>query len=172
MPTAGSSAPDVLARLEAFRHGDLRWKNGRAFSLAYFAGTEAYEVAVEAQKRFSSENALNMDAFPSLRALTSEVVETVCGLLGGDDETVGVYTSGGTESILTAVKGAKEWGRLRGVHRPRMVLPTTAHAAFSKAADYFGVEAVRIPVGADYRADPHSSVGDLLCRHAGDHHVH
>ena len=146
----------MLARLEAFRHGDLRWKNGRAFSLAYFAGTEAYEVAVEAQKRFSSENALNMDAFPSLRALTSEVVETVCGLLGGDDETVGVYTSGGTESILTAVKGAKEWGRLRGVHRPRMVLPTTAHAAFSKAADYFGVEAVRIPVGADYRADPHA----------------
>ncbi len=156
MPAMGSPPAEVLGRLEEFRRGDLRWKDGRAFSLAYFAGDEAYELAVEAQKRFASENALNMDAFPSLRALTAEVVGTVCGLLGGDDETVGVYTSGGTESILTAVKGAKEWGRKRGVHRPRMVLPTTAHAAFSKAADYFDVEAIRIPVGVDYRADPHA----------------
>ena len=156
MPATGSPPSDVLGRLEEFRRGDLRWKDGRAFSLAYFAGDEAYELAVEAQKRFASENALNMDAFPSLRALTSAVVGTVCGLLGGDDETVGVYTSGGTESILTAVKGAKEWGRSRGVHRPRMVLPTTAHAAFSKAADYFDVEAIRVPVGPDFRADPHA----------------
>ena len=156
MPATGSPPSDVLGRLEEFRGGDLRWKDGRAFSLAYFAGDEAYELAVEAQKRFASENALNMDAFPSLRALTSAVVGTVCGLLGGDDETVGVYTSGGTESILTAVKGAKEWGRSRGVHRPRMVLPTTAHAAFSKAADYFDVEAIRVPVGPDFRADPHA----------------
>ncbi len=153
MPAAGTERAAVLSRLEEFRHGDLRWKEGRAFSLAYFAGPEAHEVAAEAQKRFSSENALNMDAFPSLRALTAEVVGTVCGLLGGDDETVGVFTSGGTESILTAVKGAKEWGRARGVHRPRMILPTTAHAAFSKAADYFDVEAIRVPVGPDYRAD-------------------
>lgn len=156
MPTTGVPTHEVLDRLEGYRHGDLRWKDGRAFSLAYFAGPEAHELAVEAQKRFSSENALNMDAFPSLRALTTEVVGTVCSLLGGDDQTVGVFTSGGTESILTAVKGAKEWGRSRGVHRPRMILPTTAHAAFSKAADYFDVEALRIPVGTDYRADPHA----------------
>lgn len=156
MPATGVATHEVLDRLEGYRGGDLRWKDGRAFSLAYFAGPEAYELAVETQKRFSSENALNMDAFPSLRALTTEVVGTVCSLLGGDDQTVGVFTSGGTESILTAVKGAKEWGRSRGVHRPRMILPTTAHAAFSKAADYFDVEALRIPVGADYRADPHA----------------
>ena len=156
LPSVGQSADDVLRRLDGFRKNDLKWKDGRVFSLAYYAGPEAYEVATEAQKRFSSENALNMDAFPSLRALSAEVVGTVCGLLGGDDETVGVFTSGGTESILTAVKGAKEWGRTRGVLRPRMILPTTAHAAFSKAADYFDVEAIRIPVGPDYRADPHA----------------
>ena len=156
MPVVGVPTLEVLDRLEGYRSGDLRWKEGRAFSLAYFAGPEVYELAVETQKRFSSENALNMDAFPSLRALSSEVIGTVCSLLGGDDQTVGVFTSGGTESILTAVKGAKEWGRSRGVHRPRMILPTTAHAAFSKAADYFEVDAVRVPVGTGYRADPHA----------------
>jgi sphinganine-1-phosphate aldolase len=153
MPASGSAPASVMSRLEEYRRNDLRWKDGRAFSLAYFAGEEAYEVAMEAQRRFSSENALNMDAFPSLRALSSEVIGTTCELLGGDDKTVGVFTSGGTESILTAVKGAKEWGKTRGIHRPRMILPTTAHAAFSKAANYFDVEAVRIPVNAQYLAD-------------------
>jgi sphinganine-1-phosphate aldolase len=35
-----------------------------------------------------------------------------------------------------------------------MVLPATAHAAFHKAAHYYGVEAVLVPVGPDFRADP------------------
>ena len=34
-----------------------------------------------------------------------------------------------------------------------MVIPSTAHAAFHKAAHYFGVRAVVVPVGADFRAD-------------------
>ena len=61
-------------------------------------------------------------------------------------------TSGGTESILLAVQGARD--ARPDVARPRMVLPATAHAAFHKAAHYFGVEAVLVPVGADFRADP------------------
>jgi sphinganine-1-phosphate aldolase len=35
-----------------------------------------------------------------------------------------------------------------------MVLPSTAHAAFHKAAHYFGVRPVLVPVGPDFRADP------------------
>lgn len=153
LPHHGASAQDVLGRLESFRDGDLRWKEGRAFSLAYYAGAEAYEVATDAYTRFSSENSLNTDAFPSLKKMQAEVIGNVCELLGGDEQTCGVFTSGGTESILTAVKGAREWGRSRGITKPTMVLPTTAHAAFSKAAKYFDVESVRVPVRSDYRAD-------------------
>jgi sphinganine-1-phosphate aldolase len=149
----GLSPHDALAELEHFRAGDLKWKEGRVFSLAYYAGPEVHRLAGDAYVRFSSENMLNLDAFPSLRRMQTEVVGTVCGLLGGDEQTVGVFTSGGTESILTAVEGAREWGHSRGVHEPEMVLPTSAHAAFSKAASYFGVKAVRVPVGDDYRAD-------------------
>ena len=64
-----------------------------------------------------------------------------------------MFTSGGTESILTAVEGARQWGRTRGITHPEMVLPSSAHAAFSKAASYFDVKAIRVPVGEDYRAD-------------------
>ena len=153
LPAHGAEPNDVLTRLEAFRAGDLRWKEGRAFSLTYYAGHEAHELGLEAYARFSSENALNTDAFPSLKRMQTEVIGTVCELLGGDEQSVGVFTSGGTESILTAVKGAREWGRSKGITNPTMVLPTTAHAAFSKASKYFGVTAVRVPVRADYRAD-------------------
>ena len=52
------------------------------------------------------------------------------------------------------VKAARERGRReRGITEPEMVLPTSAHAAFEKAAHYFGVKSVRVPVGDDYRAD-------------------
>ena len=153
LPTHGRPADEILQHLESLRDNDLRWKDGKVFSLAYYAGPEVYALANEAYSRFSSENMLNLDAFPSLRTMQTDVVSTVCGLLGGDESTVGVFTSGGTESILTAVEGARNWGRARGISDPEMVLPTTAHAAFSKAASYFGVNAVRVPVRDDYRAD-------------------
>ncbi len=153
IPEHGSDAASVLARLNGFHDRDLRWKEGRAFSLAYYAGPEAHAVATEAYSQFSSENSLNTDAFPSLKAMQADVIGNVCTLLGGDENSVGVFTSGGTESILTAVKGARQWGRARGVTQPEMVLPTTAHAAFSKAAAYFDVKAIRVPVDNDYRAD-------------------
>ena len=153
LPLHGRTPQDVLGELEGFRSSDLRWKEGRVFSLTYYAGAEPYALANDAYARFSSENMLNLDAFPSLRRMQTDVVGTVCELLGGDEQTVGVFTSGGTESILTAVEGARNWARSRGIEHPEMVLPTTAHAAFSKAASYFGVKAVRVPVDAEYRAD-------------------
>jgi sphinganine-1-phosphate aldolase len=89
-----------------------------------------------------------------LRKLQSEVVDTVSGWLHGGSEAAGFMTSGGTESILLAVRAARERARVeRGITEPEMVLPTSAHAAFEKAADYFGVRSIRVPVGADWRAD-------------------
>ena len=63
-------------------------------------------------------------------------------------------TSGGTESILLAVKAARQRGLTeRGVRTPNVVLPTSAHAAFEKGAYYFGLESRRVPVRDDWRAD-------------------
>ena len=63
-------------------------------------------------------------------------------------------TSGGTESILMAVKAARERGRKeRGITTPNVVLPTSAHAAFEKGCYYFGLESRRVAVDAGWRAD-------------------
>jgi len=78
-------------------------------------------------------------------------------LLGGstgEDEICGTVTSGGTESILLAMKTYRDWAREKsGIMAPEMVLPSSAHAAFDKAAQYFGIKIVRVPVGTDFRAD-------------------
>ena len=154
MPPKGWSAVDVFEGLEAMRTRDVRWREGRAFSLAYHAGPEALAVAEEAYRRFSGENALSTDAFPSLKQIQAEVVAMAGVWLGATPSSAGFMTSGGTESILMAVKAARD--RLlaeRQIRQPNMVMPTSAHAAFAKAGAYFGVEVRRVVVGSDWRAD-------------------
>jgi sphinganine-1-phosphate aldolase len=153
LPKSGQPASRVLAELDELARKDVDWKAGRAFSLAYYAGPEVHALATEANARFHSTNALNTGAFPSLARMQSDVVSAVAGLLGGGGEAAGFMTSGGTESLLLAVKAARARGRARGITAPEMVLPTTAHAAFEKAAAYFDVRSVRVPVGDDFRAD-------------------
>src|SRR5215471_12911916 len=121
LPRNGRPADDVLAQLDALQSNDVDWKSGRAFSLAYHAGADVLALASDALARYQSTNALNAAAFPSLRTLQSEVV---ADLLHGGSEAAGFMTSGGTESILLAVKAARNRGRTRGITAPAMVLPT------------------------------------------------
>jgi sphinganine-1-phosphate aldolase len=161
----------VLDHLESLRTHDVRWREGRAFTLAYYGGREVHDLAETVYGRFMSDNALNTDAFPSLAQLQAEVVDTVLGWLTGTPAgrsapsgplSAGYLTSGGTESILMAVLAARERGvRDRGVTRPNMVLAASAHAAFEKAAHYFGVESRRVPVGDDWRADPEAMAAQI-----------
>lgn len=154
MPATGESFDDVIGALEAFRSGDVRWRDGRAFTLAYNAGPDVLAVAEEAYRRFATENGLNTHAFPSLQRIQSEVVAIVADWFQGGGDAAGFITSGGTESLLLAVKGSRERGRSeRNITTPNVVLPTSAHAAFEKACHYFGVESRRVPVRADWRAD-------------------
>ena len=151
----GIDAQDVLSEMETFRSHDVNWRDGRCFTLAYSAGPEALAIAEEAYRRFSGENALNTAAFPSLKHMAQEVVDTVAGWCNGDDDVAGFMTSGGTESLVlvvrSAVMRAKREGRLTAT--PNMVLPTSAHAALEKGANYFSVEARRVDVGPDWRAN-------------------
>lgn len=150
-----AGADELLATLDEYRSDDVAWKDGRVFSLAYHGGDELTALADEAYARFSSDNALNMGAFPSLARIQAEVVDVVRTWTAGDDGTAGFMTTGGTESLLLAVLAARERARSeRVVTSPNVVLPLTAHAAFEKACHYFDVESRRIAVSADWRADP------------------
>ena len=144
----------ILSRLERLAANDVRWRDGRAFSLAYHASPEAQELAESAYAMFGGANALNTDAFPSLKSMTTEVVGFVSGLLQAPEGSGGFFTSGGTESLILAVWAAKQHALAHGRHAGNVVLATSAHAALEKACAYFGLESRRVPVGADWRADP------------------
>lgn len=144
----------MLSQLDSFKERDVKWRDGHAFTLAYNAGDDVLAVAEAAYAKFSTENALNTDAFPSLRRIQAEVVDIVGDWLQVGPGGAGFMTTGGTESILMAVKAARERGRKeKGITSPNVVLPTSAHAAFEKGCYYFGLESRRVPVGADWKAD-------------------
>ncbi len=154
LPEHGRAVDEVIADLAEKRSHDLRWQDGRTFGMVYDGGPGVHEAAERAAALYLHENALNTQAFPSLRQIQSEVVAWTASMLHGPETVAGFLTSGGTESILCAVKAARERGRSeRGIDDPEMVLSSSAHAAFHKAAHLFGVRVRSVPVLDDWTAD-------------------
>lgn len=154
LPEQGWSKSEIVEALQDKRVNDARWQDGKTFGMVYDAGPELHEVVEEVARMFLHDNALNPLAFPSLGKIQSEVVGITADLLHAPEGAGGFMTSGGTESILCAVKAARERGRKeRGIDEPEIVLADSAHAAFHKGAHYFGLKVNKVPVRDDYRAD-------------------
>ncbi len=153
-PAHGRPVDDLIAELRGGRGDDADWRQGRTFSLVYNAADPELERLQEAvATEYLHENYLNPFAFPSLLRMEREVVAMGADLLHGNPRG-GKLTSGGTESLFLAVQVARDHARQRrGIAQPTIVLPSTAHPAFAKACHYLDVEEVRVPVGADGRAD-------------------
>ncbi|MDC0713904.1 aspartate aminotransferase family protein [Stigmatella sp. ncwal1] len=154
LPKNKRSKEDVLAELRTLRAEDARWKEGRTFSLVYHVDDEHSALLKEAYGEFISENGLSPLAFPSLRRMESEVISMAAGLFHGNEDVAGTMTTGGTESIMMAVKAARQWAREeKGIGRPEMIVPLSVHPAFEKAAHYFDVDIQHAALGADFRVD-------------------
>ncbi len=151
---------DPLQRLREMQLGDLPVHGGRTLAYVYDSGdSEVARVGSEAVAAYAASNALDPTAFPSLLRMENELVGFACDLLDAPPSAVGSVTSGGTESVLLAVQAARD--SKPSVTAPSMVIPSTAHAAFHKAAHYFGVRAVVVPVGDDFRADAAAMAGAI-----------
>lgn len=142
---------DILSSLRTLREGDAPTHGGRVLSYVYDPGlAELDELAADAARLMQPVNGLDPTTFGSVAALERDLLGFVRGLLHGDDDVVGTATSGGTESCLLAVKTARDaWVAGGGSGRPRLVMPATAHAAFQKAAHYFGLELDLVPVSEE-----------------------
>ncbi len=154
LPKTGVPRDALFSRMRARKAEDADWRGGRTWSLIYPAGPEVDAILREANELYLHENALNPFRFPSLRQMETEVVAMTAGLLGAPEAADGAMTSGGTESILMAVKAARERARAeRGVAEPELLAPSSAHPAFAKAATYLGLKQVQVPLRSDFRAD-------------------
>ncbi|WP_120631327.1 aspartate aminotransferase family protein [Ruegeria sp. EL01] len=154
LPETGRSEDEILDQLKSFAENDPNYRDGRTWSLVYHLDDDHDAFIAKAYSAFSSANGLNPAAFQSLKHMESEIISTMAGLLHGGPDTCGVVTAGGTESCLMAVKTYRDMARKqRKVTRPNMILPKTAHVAWFKAAEYFGVKARLLPMTADYATD-------------------
>lgn len=155
IPANGRPHEDVLTEMRSFRAHDADYRAGKTWSLVYWVGDDHHHFLKEAHNTYFSENGLNPMAFKSLKRMEAEVVQMTAGMLNAPPEAVGTMTSGGTESLLMAVKAARDRARKLKpwIRRPNMVLPRTIHVGVDKAAHYFDVKPRYVDVGPDFRAD-------------------
>ncbi len=150
----GMSKQEVMDRMRGLKQDDADWRGARTWSLVFPAGEDVDEVLEAAHREFLFENALNPFRFPSLRVMEEEVVEMTADLLNAPEGARGCMTSGGTESILAAVKAARDHARAeRNIAEPELLVPASAHPAFIKAAHYLDMPCRRIELADDLRAD-------------------
>lgn len=155
IPKQGIGKAELLERMNVLREGDVDWQQHRAFSLVFHHTDDHTEFLKEVYTLFFAENGLNPMAFKSLKTFEHDVVRMTASLLNGGQEAVGAMTSGGTESIMLAVRTYRDRARREKpwIKKPEIVVPLSGHVAFDKAGDYFDVKIVHAPLQEDFRAD-------------------
>ena len=164
-PIHGRSWDEVRAAMDEARRDDLPWYSQRMFKGgSYYGGADVVDVANDAYRMYINYNALFANTmFPSLARYEAEIVGALLEMLNAPEGAGGSITTGGTESIMMAVKTAREWA---GDHRPRatapeIAVPRAAHPAVDKAAHIMGIKAVRLTDGPDLRADVDAMAGAI-----------
>ncbi len=157
-PETGQPAERIAALMDEMKAHDARWREGRVPLYVFGATPGVAEVGRDAFMAFFTENALGAKrAFGSLKRMEEEVIAMALDLFHGPEGATGNMTSGGTESIVMAVKACRDWNRARRnnpTHRGNLVLPLTAHPAFDKGAQMMDLEIRRVAIRPDLRADP------------------
>ncbi len=164
LPESGRGREEILADMRSMRAlEEHSWKDGHASGAVYHGDAAHIDFLSEVYQINSQSNPLHVDMWPSAIKFEAEIVAMTANMLGADrigvepgspDEICGTISSGGSESIQLAMKTYRDWAReTKGITEPEMVVPTTAHAAFDKAAQYFCIKSIQVPVGADTRAD-------------------
>lgn len=149
LPQYGMSHTEILKEVDEYTSMDHQWEDGSVSGAVYYGDPELTETVGYVFKKFAWSNPLHPDLFPGLRKMEAEVARMTCDLFHGDPiESSGSVTSGGTESILLAVKAYRDWAYDQGIEYPEMVCPISAHAAFEKAAHYFKIKMVQIPLNS------------------------
>ncbi|OQV17120.1 Sphingosine-1-phosphate lyase [Hypsibius exemplaris] len=144
LPQHTRSAEDVLNLVKEYKHIELaEWNQ---LSGTVYCGTDDItQLVTSVYSQFAWSNPLHADVFPAVRQMEAEVIRMCCTLFNGDADTCGSMTSGGTESILMACKTYRDRAISRGIAKPIILVASTAHAAFDKAAEYLNIRIKHIP---------------------------
>jgi sphinganine-1-phosphate aldolase len=163
LPATGRPRDEILAEMrDLAAREEPKWRAGFASGAVYHGDAEHIAFLNEVYAVNSQSNPLHPELWPSAVKYEAEVVAMTASMLGGGEDGLrtvcGTVTSGGTESILLAMRTYRDQARAeRGITEPEILVAPSAHAAFDKAAQYFGMRLVPIPLGPDWKADPQAA---------------
>jgi len=160
LPQSGLSHEKVLNDIKSMSDTEsAKWKAGKVSACVFHGGEEHIALHSDIYALHSENNPLHADLFPSAGKFESEIVSMVAYMLGKgteahNEEVCGTVSTGGTESILMAMKTYRDRAEEEsGITEPEMILPVSAHPAFDKAAKYFKIKQVKLPLNNDMTAD-------------------
>uniref|UniRef100_A0AAR2JXY2 sphinganine-1-phosphate aldolase n=1 Tax=Pygocentrus nattereri TaxID=42514 RepID=A0AAR2JXY2_PYGNA len=147
LPAQGLSQKQVLDSIRQYQTlNEVQWTKGKVSGAVYWGDEKLTELLVKVYGEFAWSNPLHPDIFPGVRKMEAEVVRMTCSLFNGGPDSCGTVTSGGTESILMACKAYRDLAYERGIKYPEIIAPVSVHAAFDKAANYFGMKLIHVPL--------------------------
>lgn len=164
IPETGRPNADIINEMRELNSvEESRWRDGFVSGAVYHGDDDHINFLNKVYAINSQSNPLHSDIWPSTVKYESEVVSMTANMLGAHtfrpgasstDKICGALSSGGTESILLAMKTYRDWAKdKKGITKPEMIVPSTVHAAFDKASQYFNIRIIRIPVDANYKAN-------------------
>lgn len=156
LPSRGLDEDELFTIMERYTGKELAlWGPGQVSGGVYHGGRDLTRIIAKAYEMFALSNPLHPDIFPMVRKMEAEVVAMTLRLFNAPEDGCGTMTSGGTESILMAMKAYRDYAEeKKGITEPEIVVPETAHAAFDKAAFYFKIRIIRTPVSKEtFKAD-------------------
>ena len=145
------SADSLETELRKRLPDEIRSHWGRVFR----PPVEVQEIGRLAYNLFLADNALFSLRADYLGVPEQEVLEMCLDLVGAPEGAWASFTSGGSESIYSALHAIREWAKSAkpGLRRFEVIAPYSAHPTFSKGCHYLGLDLKRVPIGADLRAD-------------------
>lgn len=159
MPQKGRDTEQILAELSQMASEEDRiWQDGSCSGTMYCGDMEHYDFLVRCFGPFAHVNALQRDMCPSATRFESEIGAMTLDMLHADavrqhhaqSTPCASVTGGGTDSILTAILVYREWAKAeKGITKPQLIIPITAHPAFEKACHMFCIECLKAPIDSD-----------------------
>nr|CAH0112481.1 unnamed protein product [Daphnia galeata] len=157
LPSNGRSVEEISKEASEYLElGDCDWKAGGLSGCVYNVDPEVTTLVTQVYGMSAWTNPLHPEVFPGIRKMEAEIVQMAIDMFNGGNDACGTMTSGGSESLLLAVKAYRDYARnVKGIRNPEILMPASGHAAFDKASQLYRMRLVRVPV------DPKTHKADI-----------
>lgn len=154
-PQAGKSSADILTEMDNARANDWDWFSLKNLTASYYGGPDVAEVAKDAFVKHIGDNVVHQTGLhPSVRKYETELIAMVKELFHAPETAAATITTGGSESIILALKTARDRARdQKGITQPNIVVPQSAYAVFNKLSHFLNIDVIQMAESPDYRAD-------------------